>query len=92
LPEIDALAAHRHVLSKQSRPLRRAPRQTTVGSDDSMPGEIVGRGEDVSDKPRRVGIDIAVGAHISLRNRADPLDNLCPSCITARRVDAIRAR
>jgi hypothetical protein len=58
-----------------------------VGSDDAVPREIVDRGKNVPDEPRRAAIDVAIGADISFRDRAYTLSDLRPSCIAARRVD-----
>jgi hypothetical protein len=78
VPEVDAVAAHRHTFSKQPRALRLALGQATVGSDDAVPGEIVDCGEDVADEARSVRIDVAVGADVALGDRADAFDDAQP--------------
>jgi hypothetical protein len=59
----------------QTRALLRALGQAPVRSDDTMPRKILrGRREDLADEPRRMAVDVAVGPHESLRNRAHAFD------------------
>src|SRR5205823_3441404 len=75
LLEVDAVAAHRHSLTQQQLALSRALRQAPVGPDDALPGQVVvGLREDEADEARGARIDVAVGAHEALRDRADALD------------------
>jgi hypothetical protein len=68
-------AAHRHALSKQELPLRRAFGQAPVGADDAMPRDAVGPSESQADEARRAGIDVAIGPHEPLRDRAHAFDD-----------------
>jgi hypothetical protein len=71
LVKVDPIAAHWHSLLKQELPLRRTLGQTPVGPHDSVPGNAMVLGEDEADESWRARIDVAEGAHESLRDGAD---------------------
>jgi hypothetical protein len=73
--KVDAGALHRHSFPEQEFALRRAPRQASVGANNSVPRETMVVCEDVADKARRAWIDIAVSAHCSSRYRFHAGDN-----------------
>ena len=80
LTQIDAVAAHRHALFCQERALSPALCHASIGSDDTMPGEvIVGGGQDEPDEARRTRIDVAVRANKTGRDGAYPADDVCPA-------------
>jgi hypothetical protein len=65
------IAAHWNSFLEQEFPLRCALGQAPVGPHDAVPGNAVVRGEDESDESWRTRIDVAEGAHESLRDGAD---------------------
>ena len=91
-PEIHALAAHRHALSEQPLSLLRPFRQTPVRPDDAMPRKVVDRGQNVPDQSRRMGIDIAVGAHEPPGDRTYPLDDARRARLATPPIDTSRLR
>jgi hypothetical protein len=73
--EIDAVAAHRHALSKQERALWRAFRQAPVGAHDAMPRDVVRSSEDQADEARRARIDVPVGSYEPFRDGTHAFDD-----------------
>ena len=74
-PEIDTGATHPDALSKQEIALPLAFRQASIGADNAVPRDAVRPGKDQADKPRRTGIDVPIGAHEPLRDRAHTFDD-----------------
>jgi hypothetical protein len=65
-----------HAFAEEELPLFRALRQASVGADDPLPGQVfVGLGEHQAHEARSARVDVAVGAHKPLRDRADALDD-----------------
>src|SRR5579859_1964471 len=75
LVEVDAVAAHRDAFRAQQLSLRLPLGNSPVGTDDAMPGKVVIGREDAPDHTRSACVDVAVGADVSLRDRADALDH-----------------
>jgi hypothetical protein len=76
--QIDAVATHWHTLCLQERALPPAHCHASIGSDHTMPGEvIVGGGQNEPDETRRTRIDVAVGADKPSWDRAHTADDVC---------------
>src|SRR5260221_610110 len=75
LVEIDAVAAHWDAFCEQQLALRLPLGNCSVGAHDAVPGKIVIGREDTSDEAWGARVDVAVGANVALRDRADTLDH-----------------
>jgi hypothetical protein len=76
LVEVDSIVLHRDAFGEQELPLWLSLRECSVGTDDAMPGEVVVGGEDASHEARGERVDVAEGADVARRDRADPLDDV----------------
>ena len=73
MPEVDAVAAHWYALLHEEVALPLSHREASIGVDDAVPWKaFASGGENVTNKPRRFRIDVAVGADKPHRTRADP--------------------
>ena len=78
--ELDPPAAHRHAFAAQQLGLPSAFRQASVGPYDPVPGQVLPRRrQHQADQARRRRIDVSVGAHESLWNRPDRVDDPRPA-------------
>jgi hypothetical protein len=90
--EINAIVADCYSLLAKERELLRASRDATIGTHDAVPRDVFVASvftdpmlcEYTPDQTRRVGIDITVGPHEPLWDRADPLDDLLGTGVGAR--------
>jgi hypothetical protein len=75
LVEVDAVAAHWDAFCEQQLSLWLSLGNCSVGADDAVPGKIVIGREDTPDEAWGARVDVAVGADVALRDRADTLDH-----------------
>src|SRR3954452_17905560 len=71
LVEVDSVAAHRDTFRAQQLSLPLSLGNRPVGADDAVPGKVVIGREDAPDQAGRACVDVAVGADVALRDRAD---------------------
>src|SRR6266478_3289133 len=75
LVEVDAVAAHWDAFCEQQLALWLSLGNCPVGAYDAVPGKIVIGREDMPDEAWGARVDVAVGADVALRDRADTLDH-----------------
>src|SRR5260221_13168755 len=75
LVEVDAVAAHGDAFCAQQLALWLSLGNRSVGAYDAVPGKIVIGREDTPDEAWGARVDVAVGADVALRDRADTLDH-----------------
>jgi hypothetical protein len=76
LTKIHALAAHRNSLPVQELALTGSLREAAVGSDDSVPGEVlVGARQNLTDESRGGRVDVPVRSDEALGDLTDAGDD-----------------
>jgi hypothetical protein len=72
LPQVHAVTTQRDSLAVQELALTPPLREAAVGSDDSVPGQVlVCGGQDLTDESRRGRVDVAVRADEALGDLTD---------------------
>src|SRR5258707_6936223 len=75
LVEVDAVAPHGDAFCEQQLSLWLSLGNRSVGAYDAVPREVVIGREDMPDEAWGARVDVAVGADVALRDRADTLDH-----------------
>src|SRR5712664_4266356 len=75
LVEVGAVAAHWDAFCEQQLSLWLSLGNCSVGAYDAVPGKIVIGREDTPNEAWGTRVDVAVGADVALRDRADTLDH-----------------
>jgi len=74
--QIDSLAEHRDALAEQQSTLALSFGDAPVGANDALPRKFLLRGrQHAADEPGRLRVDLAIGAHRTLRDLPDAADD-----------------